>query len=396
MPPARHLVAQVVNAGGAVFIPNGRRVLEEARAGMRKFYLVRHEPQWGAAHEIWLTFAVSNMTIKNIFQIIILLLLCVLIGLAMTDPIFIKTVNPLVRQAIACLWDCVAKIAWVLSDVRRAVVVLLLWIPLYYLYRSNQKFEDKVSEKIDALRGAAFDLVRLMEITTDGTAKKAEILDNTTYRFAVNGPAEIIGAYAGPATTAAAPADGEAPKPAASGTWTSPNIITMPHDLVKLATETANTMRERRLGDMATMAASTASVRHGLQVFWLLMMEENVQSAHFNLTEYMKKQRDDAGKKIQNFTELKVFFGLPTEWPTGTQPEELQKAGLSSEEGKAIAEALKRGREKVFSGMFYNPPVTGSDKPIVIRGKNVLHSMRRYLYNPNTYNPALVEENPAE
>lgn len=340
------------------------------------------------------------MTIKNIFQIIILLLLCVLIGLAMTDPIFIKTVNPLVRQGIDCLWECVAKVAWVLSDVRRAFVVLLLWIPLYYLYRSNQKFEDKVSEKINALRGAAFDLVRLMETTTDGTAKKAEILDDTTYRFAVTGPAAIVGAYAGPATTGAAPtaasADGGAPKPAASSTWTSPNIITMPSDLVDLAHKTAQRMTERRLGDMTTLATNTASVRHGLQVFWLLMEQENVQSAHFSLTEYMKKQRDNSGKKIQNFTELKVFFGLPTEWPTGTQPEDLQSAGLSSYEGKAIAEALKKGRGKVFAGMFYNPPVTGDNAPIVIKGKNVLQSMRRYLYNYNTYNPKLVDQNPAE
>jgi hypothetical protein len=313
--------------------------------------------------------------------IIYLLVLCTLIWFALASPDadIVKWFRLFIQNVVYGIANFLGKAAGGITSWPRALIVILLWIPLYLWYLASRKFQDKVSEKIDALTGAGIDLVRLMETTTDGTAKKAGFLDDTAYRFAVNGPAEIARAFYGPVTA------GAATQSKAGSGFVSSNVISLPPDLAQRAHETADKMMERRLKDMTNHGGNVANVRNGLTVFLALMTHENVQSAFINMIDHMKKQRDDKEKKTTNFSELKVFFGLPTEYPEGDTPEKLQKAGLSTFEREAIAAALKKGRTKVLKALLYNPPTNGK-RPIIITGVNVLEAMRTFLHKPDTYN----------
>jgi hypothetical protein len=317
--------------------------------------------------------------------IIYLIVLCALISWAVTSPDAdaVKDIRQYIQDGVRVIANFLEKPIAVMSNWPRALIIILLWIPLFFAYLELRKFNDKVSEKIDALTGAGFDLVRLMENTTDGTAKKAGFLDDTAYRFAVTGPAVIAGAFNGPATA------GTASRSGSGSGFVNSNVISLPPDMAQCAQETAHKMMQRRLDDMTSFSGSMTNVRNGLAVYLALMQHKNVQSAFLNMIEHMKKQRDDEKKKTTNFTELKLFFGLPTEYPEGDMPEKLQKAGISTFERKAIIEALKTGREKALKDLVYNPPVKDDNPPIAIKGENVLKAMRTFMYKADTYDPSL-------
>ena len=257
-------------------------------------------------------------------------------------------------------------------------VILIAGPALYYVH----KYNDKVSGKIDTLKGAAFDLVRMMEITTDGTQGKADKLNSIAEKFAVDGAAKIAAAFSGTATTAKAADAGAGAAPGAPG-YTSSHQIILP-DIIPFTRE----MRDSRLADMTSFGAGTTNLRVALQVFLMLMKHDNIQSAFVNLTEYMKKQVDTKG--IPNFPELKEYFGLPVKLPPIDQIEKLQADGLSWYEWQACNSALKRGRKDILAILAYNPPVDEGKPAIVIRGENVLESMRTFLSSAKTYNPALA------
>lgn len=326
---------------------------------------------------------------KILVYSIILAGLCTLIWFALTNPHDVDFIRLYLQNGLRYVAEFLERVAEVIFTGPRILFIIMLWIPLYLAYREYRKFKDKVSEKINALVGAGIDLVRLMETTTDGTAKKAGFLDDTVYRFAVNGPAEIAAAFNGPATA------GTATQSASGSGFVNTNVISLPADLAQRAQETAHKMMQRRLDDMTSFSGSMGYVRNGLAVYLALMKYNNVQSAFINMIEHMKKQRDDEKKKAANFTELKVFFGLPTEYPEGDMPEKLQKAGLSTFESQAIAEALKNGREKAFENLHYNPPTKDDQEPIIIRGKNVLEAMRTFMYKADTYDPKLAPPPPS-
>ncbi len=324
---------------------------------------------------------------KILTYFITLMVLCVLIWLALERPVYIQHVQMIFHNGLNTISAFFKMVGKELFKGPRILIVLALWIPLYWAYRENVKFGYLVERKIKALAGAGIDLVRLMETTTDGTAKKATILDDTMYRFAVTGPAEIAGSFKGSATTGTV-----TPGTGRSG-FASTNVISLPSDLALHAREIGDQMMNRRLGDMKAISGSVGAVRNGLAVFLMLLKYKNVQSAFFNMTEHMKKQRDDEKKGMLNFTELKVFFGLPTEYPEGNTPEELQNAGLSTNDSLAIAEALDKGRERILKGLLYNPPTKEGEKPITIEGEKVLEAMRIFMYKADTYDPSLsVEE----
>jgi hypothetical protein len=326
---------------------------------------------------------------KILVYSIILAGLCTLIWIALNRPEDIDFIRLYLQNGLRFVADFLEMVADVIFTGPRVLFVIMLWIPLYLAYREYRKFKDKVSEKIDALVGAGIDLVRLMETTTDGTAKKAGFLDDTVYRFAVNGPAVIAGAFNGPVTA------GTAAHGASGSGFTSTNVISLPADMAQRAQETAHKMMQRRLDDMTAFSGNTGYVRNGLAVYLALMKHKNIQSAFLNMIEHMKKQRDDEKKKAINFTELKVFFGLPTEYPEGDMPEKLQKAGLSLFERQAIVEALENGREKALEGLLYNPPTKDDQEPIIIKGKNVLEAMRTFMHTANTYDPKLAPPPPS-
>lgn len=272
-------------------------------------------------------------------------------------------------------------VSWLLFNPSLSVPVLLAAGPaLYYVH----KYNDKVSGKIDSLKGAAFDLVRMMEITIDGNDKKHEKLNAIAEKFAIDGLAKVAGSFCGSATAAKA---GEGTAPAASGAttgYTSSQQVILPNFI-----EFADALRKHRLEDMVSFGGGNTNLRTGLQVFLMLMMHDNIQSAFINITEHMKKQVDTKG--APNFPELKEFFGLPISVPDLDAVKKLQTDGLSWYEWQACNSALKRGRKDILAIMAYNPPADGRPA-IVIRGEDVLKSMRAYLFSAAaaTYNPSLA------
>lgn len=256
--------------------------------------------------------------------------------------------------------------------------VLIIGVPvLYYVH----KYNDKVSGKIDSLKGAAFDLVRMMETTIDGTQGKADKLNIIAKEIGIEGLAKIAAAFSGTATTAQAPEGGAAGAPGTPG-YTPSHQIVLP-DLIPFTKE----IRDGRLADITAFGANATNLRTGLQVFLMLMAHDNIQSGFIHLTEHMKKQVDTKG--TPNFPELKEFFGLPVILPDMDAVKKLQNDGMSWYEWQACNSALKRGRKDILAMLAFNPPTEG--KPaIVIRGEDVLMSMRTFLYSAAaaTYNAA--------
>ncbi len=259
-------------------------------------------------------------------------------------------------------------------------VILIAGPALYYVHAYN----DKVGGKIDALKGAAFDLVRMMETTIDGTEKKHEKLNAIAEKFAIDGAAKVAEAFCCGTGTTRKPAEETAAAPAGTAGYSSSHQITLP-DFIKFADE----LRKHRQEDMVSFGGTNTNVRTGLQVFLMLMTHDNIQSAFIHLTEHMKKQVDAKG--APNFPELKAFFGLPVTLPDADTVKKLQADGLNWYEWQACNSALKRGRKDILAMLTFNPPTEG--KPaIVIRGEDVLKSMRTFLYSAAaaTYNPSLA------
>ncbi len=262
-----------------------------------------------------------------------------------------------------------------------SVPVILIAAPaLYYVHAYN----DKVGGKIDALKGAAFDLVRMMETTIDGNDKKHEKLNAIAEKFAIDGATKVAEAFCCGTKTTGMSAQGAASTPASAAGYSSSHQITLP-DFIKFADE----LRQHRQDDMVSFGGTNSNLRLGLQVFLMLMTHDNIQSAFIHLTEHMKKQVDTKG--APNFPELKTFFGLPVTLPDADTVKKLQNDGLSWYEWQACSSALKRGRKDILAMLAYNPPTDGRPA-IVIRGEDVLKSMRTFLYSAAaaTYNPSLA------
>lgn len=286
----------------------------------------------------------------------------------------------LVNEAVAFL--SALEIASLLSGAQKifsnvwCVIGLALIVATLYYY--VHRFNCEVEEKIGELKGAAFELVRMMETTLDGTQGKADKLNDVVHRYAVDGQEAIARAFAASVAT----------QPTASAMGMGTQII-LPSDL----TQAGLSMMEKRLADMGSFGAMNNAVRAGLVVFLMLMDQGNIGSAYINFVEHMKKQRDDGKKALPNFVDLKQFFYLPTHWPKEQEPEELQTRGLTPHQSRVLSTAVKRGRRAVLNVTAYNPPPPDGKEPITVSGENILKSMRRFLYTPGTkvYDHALAD-----
>lgn len=275
---------------------------------------------------------------------------------------------------------------------RVVVFTIITSALIYYAIQSYHKWNDSVDSRISALKGAAFDLIRLMELTTDGVAKKWETMSDIMYRFAYQGPASVARAING------SPRQGPAQVQAQLQTQTQGQAQGEGADYTLKGHETGMTLIQRRLDDSASFGGNWGNVRQGVAVFLAIMQYGNLSNAYFIMTEHMKKQRDEFESKktktTPNFGELKKFLGLPIKWPEGNEPEDLQKEGISDHNYKVMSEALEKGKEKIeelLKTITYNPPTPAGRDPVIVKGK-ILEAMRMYLRNSHAYNAAFEDK----
>jgi hypothetical protein len=212
-----------------------------------------------------------------------------------------------------------------------------------------------IQDKVGALQGTAWELIRLMENTTpDGVRERARVAEDTTEKFAVTGNAMI----------------------------TRPSLVsgeTITPDL----TRAGLTLMERHANDAAQFRAFRGSLRSGVSIFLSLLVHRNASSAFIAMTEYIRRQRDR--KDAPNLAELKMFFGLPPDAPKDDTPP--HKRGLTSWDYFTIGLAT-RNTGRILDGLEYHPPVPAGAAPVVARGDNILLAMRAYLHTSNTYDAA--------
>jgi hypothetical protein len=333
-------------------------------------------------------------TLSITVKLFVLLWICAALWHALAEPEAFVGPSDLIYGG---LWQicCFFELAYdyFCCHPRLVIVAIILSALIYYGIQSYYKWNDSVDSRISALKGAAFDLIRLMELTTDGVAKKWETMSDIMYRFAYQGPASVARAInwsprhgqAQVQSQVQAQAQAQAQAPSEG-----PDYTTKGH-------ETGMTLIQRRLDDAATFGGNWGNVRQGVAAFLAIMQYENLSSAHFIMTEHMKKQRDEfEGKKtknLPNFGELKKFLGLPIKWPEGDEPEKLQKDGISDHDYKLMTEALEKGKgkiEEMLKTITYNPPTPAGKEPIVVEGK-ILDAMRMYLRNSHAYHAAFED-----
>lgn len=261
--------------------------------------------------------------------------------------------------------------------------IAIAW-PLYHKVFS---YNDAVGSKVGALKVAAFELIRMIETTTDGMDAKATKLNDIVYKYAVDGQSKIAEAFNGLATMAKTSDTGETPV----SPYTSSPVpqVHIPSDL----TSTGMEMMKRRADDMAAFGGNAGNLRAGLVIFLLLMEHGSVSGAFGHMIEYMKKQANDEKKAMPNFIDLKKFFGLPTTWPEKGEPEKLASEGLSWYQYLIFERALSdANRQKVFDVMKLYPQTTPEGKdPLTYSGANVLKAMRIYLYSWKIYDTRIAD-----
>ena len=216
------------------------------------------------------------------------------------------------------------------------------------------KIRAALQTRVDALQGAAWELVRLMENTTpDGPRERARVAEATAERFAVTGNAGI----------------------------TRPSLITGDAPTTDL-TAAGLSLMERHANDAAKFRSFRSALRGGIAIFLSLMIHRNSQSAWVAMTEYMRRQHDRAD--APNFAELKMALGLPPAWPYTPARHRMTRWN------EFAIEFAMRQRRKVLSGLEYHPPAPEGSPPIVVTGDNILMAMRAYLHTSNTYDMILA------
>lgn len=127
-------------------------------------------------------------------------------------------------------------------------------------------------------------------------------------------------------------------------------------------------------------------IRNGLQIFLDIMVLGNITAAYIKMIDHMRRQRDEfdeKGKKASpNFTELKQLFGLPTTWPTGEMPEQLEARGLTEQQALDIADAAYRHKHSILAKLHYKvwpEPGKEDEERQEFSGEDLLLAMRDYV-----------------
>lgn len=234
-----------------------------------------------------------------------------------------------------------------------AVAALLLGL-LFWL-----QHKDAIGSKIDALQGAAWELVKLMENSGPGGAEaRAEKAENTTEKFAVNGAAKVM-----------------TPRPLAVWREHNPGL-----------TEAGLKLMDLYKADSRNFRAYRGGARNGVAAFISVLRDRNLQAAYVTMVDHMKAQRDELAEKgsksLPNLTNLKIFLNLPTEWPRGQMPEEQKGMGFYGFLTSNIA--LNRTAGRVLSNMEYKTPAVGGRPALIAHGDDVLKAMREFVRSDDT------------
>jgi hypothetical protein len=238
------------------------------------------------------------------------------------------------------------------------VAVLIILVTLFILYECY-KLRYKVRGITQLLQASAWNLVRDMENNPTFTAKR--------YRNSLKRDFEevIVDSLKQLQPQPASVAIGVLPAP----------VTSMPGAL--------ETIEENKkfTKDFWFVAQG---LRNGLQAFIALFILDNPKAAYLKMIEHMKRQRNEFAQretmKSPNFSELKMILGLPTEWPQGELPEQLERKELSLASIWLIRYAVKHHRSEVFRGLTYKPyTFSGEDEGQEFFGEDVLIGMREYI-----------------
>jgi hypothetical protein len=186
-----------------------------------------------------------------------------------------------------------------------------------------------------------------MENTTpDGVRNRAQIAENTTEKFAIEGNSRILRpALISPDTT--------------TGDLTRAGLLLV----------------EKHANDAAQFRAFRGALRNGIAIFISLMVHKNTHSAFVAMKEYSKRQRDR--KDAPSLAELKMVFGLPEDPPSDAEDlASLRRQRLTGWDYFIIGRAVQQ-RRQIFDGLEYHPP--GATAPVTTPD-DILAQMRTYLH----------------
>lgn len=239
------------------------------------------------------------------------------------------------------------------------LVCLLVGLIIIFVTLEYFKVRAKVRGISRLLQSAAWNLVREMENNPVFTAKK--------YRNGIKADFEEI---------VVASLEKLQPHPTHIAVGALPAPVT--HLQGALETIDRNTAFTKDFWFVAQ------GLRNGLQVYISLFVLHNPNAAYLKMVEHMKRQRNEFDQqgtmRSLNFTDLKMVLGLPTEWPKGELPEQLEHKQLSWSRYWLISQAIKSHRKDVFKDLSYRPyTLDPSETAQEFVEEGVLIGMREYI-----------------
>lgn len=274
------------------------------------------------------------------------LLMIEILALAVLGVALIVTIFPEIDASIA--WT----IAYCIIGVG-VLAAILLGLLTYMRYMTT------IYSKMDALQGACWELIKMMENSGPGGAEsRATRAETTVERFGVIGATSVL-----------------ATRPLA--TWQEINP-----ELTDAGLKLADIYR----GDSRGFRASRGAIRNGLAIFLAILRDSNLQSAYTLLVEHMKAQRDefeDSKKKtLPNYANLKQFLDLPIDWPTGDIPERCHGQTLFGY--KTSMRALYGIGSRLFAGLEYQSPAIGDRQAVLFAEAQIPVAMREFIRTDDT------------
>lgn len=221
----------------------------------------------------------------------------------------------------------------------------------------KMRHKNAVGSKVDALQGAAWELVKMMENSGPGGPEaRGERAEATTEKFAVAGAAAV------------------GRRPLAVWREVDPKL-----------TDAGLKLMDLYKTDSAKFRKSRGAVRNAVTIFLALVRDRNLQSAYTLMVEHMMAQRDEAAagsRSLPNFANLKTFLDLPTHWPTGNLPERMHGQGFYQYLTSSLA--LSQLGQRVVSGLEYRALNPQGIDPVIVTDGDILKAMREFIRSDNT------------
>lgn len=219
-----------------------------------------------------------------------------------------------------------------------------------------QFVKEEVVARADALRGAAFELVKLMENAGPGGAEsRATKAEGTAERFAVNGAATVAAAEKPPAMIGTA-------------SHIDRGLTAVGDELLKFYRT-----------DSAKFRKGRGQVRTGAMIFLTLVGQKNLNAARMMMIDYIREQMNEPLNSMPNYALLKRFFNMPDDWPQEVPP---RKWDFWDEQKSKMA--LGRVRKQVFDGISYRTPALDGKPAVLARNHNVIAAVREFIRSDDT------------